>query len=206
MTTYTTISGALVAVGAKPFATTVQALRDNPLAIAEGTTGAPVVAAGWVPYGKVTAGDANTGLIYSFAVSGAVATVTSPDFVDGWEYAFLLDRISVNNSANSIRVNFYRETAAAYAGTMNITGATVATTYSGFIIVNSARRSLHGHAFTYATLVDSAASITPASQSGELTVAHGATRDKILRAQFSPPTANFLGGDIYMFKRRDYSA
>ena len=35
MTTYTTISNALVAVGAKPFATTIQALRDNTLAIAE---------------------------------------------------------------------------------------------------------------------------------------------------------------------------
>ena len=35
MTTYTTITNALVAVGAKPFATTIQALRDNPLAIAE---------------------------------------------------------------------------------------------------------------------------------------------------------------------------
>lgn len=35
MTTYTSISNALVAVGAKPFATTIQALRDNTLAIAE---------------------------------------------------------------------------------------------------------------------------------------------------------------------------
>jgi len=35
MTAYTTISNALVAVGAKPFATTIQALRDNPIAIAE---------------------------------------------------------------------------------------------------------------------------------------------------------------------------
>jgi hypothetical protein len=35
MTVYTTISNALVAVGAKPFATTIQALRDNPLAIGE---------------------------------------------------------------------------------------------------------------------------------------------------------------------------
>lgn len=38
MTTFTSISNALVAVGAKPFATTVQALRDNPLAIAEADT------------------------------------------------------------------------------------------------------------------------------------------------------------------------
>lgn len=41
MTAWTTISNALVAVGAKPFATTVQALRDNPIAIAEGATSAP---------------------------------------------------------------------------------------------------------------------------------------------------------------------
>jgi hypothetical protein len=36
MPAYTNISNGLVAVGAKPFATTMQALRDNPLAIAEG--------------------------------------------------------------------------------------------------------------------------------------------------------------------------
>ena len=44
---WTTISNALVAVGALPFATTIQALRDNPIAIAAGDVGAPrVVPAG----------------------------------------------------------------------------------------------------------------------------------------------------------------
>lgn len=43
MTAHTTISNALVAVGAKPFATTIQALRDNPIATAEGALGAPKV-------------------------------------------------------------------------------------------------------------------------------------------------------------------
>ena len=41
MTTYTTITNALVAVGAKPFATTIQALRDNPIAIAEADATVP---------------------------------------------------------------------------------------------------------------------------------------------------------------------
>lgn len=41
MTTYTNITNALVAVGAKPFATTIQALRDNPIAIAEGDATVP---------------------------------------------------------------------------------------------------------------------------------------------------------------------
>lgn len=43
MPAWTTISNALVAVGAKPFATTMQALRDNPQAIAEGAANAPKV-------------------------------------------------------------------------------------------------------------------------------------------------------------------
>ena len=38
---WTNISNALVAVGALPFATTIQALRDNPIAIANGDVGAP---------------------------------------------------------------------------------------------------------------------------------------------------------------------
>ena len=40
---WTAISNALVAVGALPFATTIQALRDNPIAIANGDAGAPRV-------------------------------------------------------------------------------------------------------------------------------------------------------------------
>lgn len=43
MTTFTNLSNALVGVGAKPFATTIQALRDNPLAIAEGDPSAPKI-------------------------------------------------------------------------------------------------------------------------------------------------------------------
>ena len=38
---WTNIDNALVSVGALPFATTIQALRDNPIAIAAGDVGAP---------------------------------------------------------------------------------------------------------------------------------------------------------------------
>lgn len=41
--TWTNIDNALVSVGALPFATTMQALRDNPAAIANGDSGAPAV-------------------------------------------------------------------------------------------------------------------------------------------------------------------
>lgn len=42
---WTNIDNALVSVGALPFATTIQALRDNPIAIANGDEGAPRVQA-----------------------------------------------------------------------------------------------------------------------------------------------------------------
>lgn len=42
MAAYTSISNALVAVGAKPFASTVQALRDNTVAIAEADATVPL--------------------------------------------------------------------------------------------------------------------------------------------------------------------
>lgn len=55
MPAYTTISNALVAVGAKPFATTMQALRDNPLAIAEGDATAPRILDAALDTGAATA-------------------------------------------------------------------------------------------------------------------------------------------------------
>ena len=45
MTTYTGLSAGAVGVGGIPSGSTVTALRDNPLAIAEGATGAPRIAA-----------------------------------------------------------------------------------------------------------------------------------------------------------------
>ena len=64
-----------------------RALRDNPIAISEAATGAPVVVAGWHPYDMVKIGDGNDGVFYDFAVHGTQATITTPDFADGYEYA-----------------------------------------------------------------------------------------------------------------------
>jgi hypothetical protein len=49
---WTNISNALVSVGALPFATTIQALRDNPIAIANGDAGAPRVQTAGIAAGE----------------------------------------------------------------------------------------------------------------------------------------------------------
>lgn len=97
---WTTITNALVAVGAKPFATTIQALRDNPIAIAEGATGAPVLSAAWHPFDMVNVGDGATGVIYDFAVNGAQASVTTPTFEDGYDYLIRWIGLSASNAAS----------------------------------------------------------------------------------------------------------
>ena len=89
MTTWTTISNAAVAVGAIPSSSIVTALRDNPSAVAESSSGAPVMVSGWHPVDKVSTGDGKTGLIYDHAVTGTVASVVTPDFVDGYEYRII---------------------------------------------------------------------------------------------------------------------
>jgi hypothetical protein len=54
MTTYTSISNTLVAVGAKPFASTIQALRDNPIAIGEADSSVPAGLLPTVHLGTIT--------------------------------------------------------------------------------------------------------------------------------------------------------
>lgn len=69
MTAFTTISNDLVAVGAKPFATTIQALRDNTLAIAEADSS---VALGLLP--TVLLGTATPAAVATSTLSSLVLT------------------------------------------------------------------------------------------------------------------------------------
>lgn len=68
MPAYTNITNALVAVGAKPFATTMQALRDNPLAIAEGDPAAPRI-----QFAALDASFSTAGGLGSYAFAKATA-------------------------------------------------------------------------------------------------------------------------------------
>ena len=63
----------------------VKQLRDNPLAIAEGAPGAPIIAAGWHPHNGTIIGG-STGLIYDHAADGDVTTVETPVLAEGFEY------------------------------------------------------------------------------------------------------------------------
>ena len=201
MTTYTTLSNALVAVGAKPFATTVQALRDNPLAIAESDSTAPVVRAHWHPYNMVTNGDGSTGLIYNSAVDGSVATVTTPDFVDGYEYMMELIGVNVTATTGTIAFNLWRETSGAYDGGVSLFPGTASISRaSGRIELPRVRSTQQSHVYTSSVDVHATGDTTRALTPRSFVVTHN-TSQKILRARLTP-SANFTTGLVYLYRRR----
>jgi hypothetical protein len=221
MTTYTAISNTLVAVGAKPFASTIQALRDNPIAIAEGAPGAPVNQAAWHPFNMTAVGDGATGVIWSFPVDGAVLTITSPDFIDGYEYAFRFDQVRCSTSAGaSFIVDFFREIGSAYSGGQNILSISLTNSFSGsaeFIEARTLKRFHHANVLAtldggnttgvgFSLFQASVQRTNVANPDTLLQVRHGVP-EKILRVRFflgSPGNITGSGttGQIYMFKRR----
>ena len=125
MTTYTNITNGLVAVGAKPFATTIQALRDNPLAIAEGDITAPKVkglartltTAGSATLGADAAALTFTGLpamlnfrcegslFYRNATAGSLHMQISDDNGGTWDnLATLISTLSTSGSADKFTI------------------------------------------------------------------------------------------------------
>ncbi len=162
----------------------------------------------WHPYDKVELADSNNGKIWSFSTDGAVATVTSPDFEDGYDYGFLFDRVGTNSgSTATLRVNFYRETSAAYSGVALITGTAIdsANGITGFLEVGGARLTRAAH---YATLSGAQGIVFDGVSNNAVIVGaqvRHSTIQKILRVQLSPSVGSFAitGAAIYMMRRRN---
>lgn len=200
MTAYTTLTNATFLPGKPILGSTGSALRDNPLAMAEADSTAPVNQTAWHPYNKVTNGDTNTGLIYDFGVSGAVASVVSPDFADGYEYKFIYLNISGTSGTSNLTIDLYKETDAAYQSCTPNLASSIATAdnYSGILIVNHPRLSRTTWSVDAKYWKEGTASFL----GGDL-IMYDATVQKLLRARFSFSSGNIDNGKIYMYRRRD---
>lgn len=198
MTTWTTISNAAVAVGGIPSSTTVTALRDNPVAIAEASTGAPVVQAGWHPYDKVTVGDGKTGLIYDFAVNGLQANVTTPDFEDGYEYRIIGHSLtSSNTGVVRLNINGYFETDAVYRRLSFSPDASGINPFACDVVIPIPRVSKQIHMVLGNMAVSNAVAM-----SNDLP--YDPTVQKLLRARINFTAGSISNGKIWFLRRRDY--
>lgn len=198
---WTTISNAAVAVGAIPSSSTVTALRDNPVAVADASSGAPVVFAGWHPYDKVSVGDGKDGLIYNSSVNGIVAEVVTPDFVDGYEYRIVGNRLTHNSGLNrELLLDLYKETSASYSSSFTSTpaGDTILYNFDWEILLPRIDSTAHFGRFVFqmgATL-DATTAIS----------SYSSTPQKVLKAKIRFSSASIDSGKIWMFRRREYAS
>ncbi len=209
MTTYSSSAVSDTVIAFKKPITLQQgrALRNNLLAVTEGDTTAPYIQHVWHPYNGTFWNDGNTGRIWSFAVNGALSTITSPDFADGYEYAFAFDAVEMQPGA-SLTFNFYAETDAAYAGALTV--GTAAPSGSpvvyGRVTVPLPRftsRLFRAYPDPYLYLGLATNSLSP-NYTGDAVMASRATAQKILRVQIATSGGNFTAGSIFMLRRRAY--
>lgn len=111
MTTWTTIPDTDVDQDSPVTQPLMVALRDNPIATAEGADNAPVVAAGWHPYDLASVGDPDDGLIYDYAVDGGVTIIETPDFEAGYDYRISFEDLGRNVAGSSVvlTISFLRD-------------------------------------------------------------------------------------------------
>lgn len=201
MTTWTTILNAAVAVGGIPSSTTVTALRDNPIAIAEGASGTPVVSTGWHPVDKVTVGDGKTGIIYDSAVNGVVASIVTPDFEDGFEYRLIAVDLGHNDTLTNrgLVLGLSDATGASYAE-----GANIGNSGSG------SRWGLDADLLTPRIAKEEHFVRLLAHVNGTLSGTTGFALDpsgsgKVLRARLRFSGGSINNGKVYLLRQREYA-
>jgi hypothetical protein len=203
MTTYTTIPNSDIDADSPVTTTLMQAYRDNVAATAEGSTDAPVLSTGWHPYDMVTVGDGNDGAIYEFSVDGAVATITTPDFEDGYEYMLRFVNLGVSAPLPTMNCNLYRETDAAYTNLTVSTGMAAALGFDGLLQIYFPRVPGVYHKADWVFPLHDRTTPTSAAATGPFEVLD-ATVQPILRAQLDLSAGNFDQGNVYMLRRREF--
>jgi hypothetical protein len=194
--TYRAIAGSETDPDAPLIALLMKALADNPVAIAERASGTPVMAnGGWHPYDMVAIGDGATGLVYDFAVSGAVASVETPVFDDGFEYAIRLSGISAANNGVNLVIDLYKQTDAAYQTVYTSTAAPASPALSdGWIEIKIPRLLSRVHGAQYILSIDGAVEAGVAAM-------YDATVQAISKARVRYSGGNIDAGQVHLYRR-----
>jgi len=192
MTAHTDLPNSLFLQDKPILGSTGMALRDNVAAAAEAADDAPVLVAGWHPYDMVKIGDGNDGVFYDFAVHGTQATITTPDFADGYEYAIRFANLGCSVTS-ALKVDLYRETDAAYTTVWTSANTTFGAAY-GWVEIHIPRVNDIGH-FVSARAVMSTVAESATSGFWDATV------QKILRARISWSSGNIDAGTAKLYRR-----
>lgn len=202
MTTYSAIASTEIDADSPITDALMGKLRDNPIAIAEGASGAPYMQTAWHPYDGAAVGDGATGKIYDIAVNGSVPNFITPDFADGYEYRLQFEDVSHDNGASqNVQIELYLDPLAVFTVGVSLGAlATNAVLGTGAVEIQQPRLLAIRHAI-WSTFSGSTANTSGA---GGGTVFYNNAPHKILKARISMSGGNFDGGKVYMQRRRTY--
>lgn len=201
MTTYTAITNASIDQDSPLTVDLMTLVRDNPIAISEGATDAPVLSAGWHPYDMVEVGDGNDGEFYSFATDGASAAIETPDFADGYEYAIVIEDYSCTINSN-FQIELYFPTPAAWA-VLSSTAVTAPVNLRGIYQLHFPRFASYGHGGSWIMpLSDPSSGILDTGHDG--IAVSGASASKASKARVSMAAGTTDNGKLYLLRRRDF--
>ncbi len=165
------------------------AYRDNQRMALQGT---------WMPYDMAEPNDGVDGLIYDFAVDGAVASVETAAFEDGFEYRVVWDGIAPETT-NPFLLYLYGEILVGYADPTEISGSVTSgsgVVTSGTLDITVPRNVRKTH---FATGASSVSTLSAVAAGGVFTVAQ-----KVGRAKLGFVSGNIGAGTIHVYRRRVY--
>ena len=176
---------------------------ENPTALAEGASGAPVLSTGWHSYNRTNVGDSGTGVYYSFATDGAVATAETPNFENNYEYRLL--GVNLGISANATASTWVVD---ALVGGSWVNIATTSTASSTVVTsdridfdcwICSPRRSRPFASTVFAGYWDEGSGST----FGGYRTTQRSSSTSITRARVRYIGQNIGRGDLYLLRRRE---
>ncbi len=200
MTAWYNITEAETDPGAPPKSELWKAWWKNPIAITEGAVGAPYMQGLWHPFDSQEIGDGNDGSYWDAATDGAVVSVETPSFQDGYEYAIELDAVGLSDGS-SIRAEFFQETSSTYTSPSNIAaGLTLPDVVSGLFALDLPRIAKFS--------LDLNTIIPMRDQNGarggvSTPIALGSL-SKISRVRISPNLGTLNEGRLRLLRRREY--
>lgn len=155
---------------------------------------ASLAASGWAPYNTPS-----DGKYYDFATNGAVASVETPAFADGYEYMIIVESYAKGGTSASLQAELYREQAAAYGGVMSYVSNPGTAGVSGCIELPMPRRTMRSHFTDVRVAIDATNGNTGVSAVG--TTNH-TTATKIGKARLSwSGSPNSTAGRLYLYRR-----
>lgn len=175
----------------------VKRMVANPIAAMQGAAGAPYNQACWHPYDGEIEGDGADGVIYDFSVDGVVASVTTPDFEENYDYCVLFEEVSHNNGTVT---GFRLDLNGSVSG--YITGASTPTVNnsalsSGYMLITNPYSLSNSHGM-YLCISETAG----IASAGTSVMQRGATKERILNGRIRSTSGSIDAGKLYMMKRR----